>query len=71
MLPTATLAMLSLPGLALAALTKSSSVLNSDAALTTSTRSKVPTIDTMVRSFIGSNGRLLKLATLIAVPLVT
>ena len=69
--PTAMVPILSLPGCVFAALMKSPSVLYSDSALTTNTRSKVPTIDTISKSFTGSNGRLLNAATLIAVPLVT
>ena len=68
--PTEMVPILSLPGCALAALMKSPSVLNSESAFTTNTRSKVPTIDTIWKSFTGSNGSALNAATLIAVPLV-
>ena len=65
--PAAIVPMLSFPGLAFAALIKSPSVLYSDWLLATNTRSKVPTIETIAKSFVGSNGRLWKAATLMAV----
>src|SRR5262249_434820 len=62
---------LSFPGLDLAALMKSPRVLYSDWLLTTKTRSNVPAIETIAKSFVGSNGRLWKVAALMAAPLVT
>ena len=69
--PTCGVPMLSLPGLARAHASNSASVLNRPPSATTSTRSKVASMDTGAKSASVSNGSDLNSAALTAVPLDT
>ncbi len=70
-LPTLTVPTLSLPGLARASLRKSPSVPYGPVALVVKVRSNRLKPETGVKSFTGSNGRVLNSGTLMAVPFVT